>query len=55
MSPDLESDDIKRIQDLLPEVAPGEGRTMAMQALFKLIALCVTLLFALITGCITGK
>ena len=55
MAPDLESNDIKRIQDLLPSVEPGEGRTMAMQALFQLIGLSVTLLFALITGCITGK
>ena len=55
MAPDIESNDIKRIQDLLPAVEPGEGRTLAMQAVFQLIGLCATLLFALITGCLTGK
>ena len=55
MSPDSDSNDIKRIQSLLPTVEPGEGRTVEMQAVFQLIALFGTLLIALVTGCLTGK
>ena len=54
-SPDLQNDDLKRIQALLPTVEPGEGRSFEMQAVYQLIGLVVTLSIALIAGSLTGK
>ena len=54
-SPDLQNDDLKRIQAVLPSVEPGEGRSFQMQTMYQFIGLVVTLAIALISGAITGK
>ena len=55
LSPESETDELKRLQSLLPRIEPGEGRTIAMQALYQLISLLATLLISLLTGALTGK
>ena len=54
-SPDLQNDELKRIQALLPTVETGEGRSFQMQMLYQFIGLVVTLSIAIIAGALTGK
>ena len=54
-SPDSETDDLKRLQSLLPRIEPGEGRTFEMQALYQMIGLIGSLAIAVITGALTGN
>ena len=53
-APTLESDDLRRLQALVPSIEEGEGRTFEMQTMYQLIGLVVTLSIALITGALTG-
>ena len=48
------SEDLERIQALLPRIEEGEGRTVEMQTIYQLIGLVVTLAIALISGALTG-
>jgi len=45
---------LKKIQADIPDVEPGEGRTLAFQALVQLIALGSTLVISIVTGLVTG-
>ena len=54
-SPNSESEDLKRLQALVPSIEDGEGRTVRMQAIYQLIGLIVTLSIAMIGGALTGK
>jgi len=44
----------KKIQTDIPDIEPGEGRTLAFQSLVQLLALVITLVAAIITGLVTG-
>ena len=53
-APNLGSEDLERLQALVPKIAEGEGRTVEMQALYQLIGLVLTISTALICGAMTG-
>ena len=48
------SEDLQRVQALVPRIDEGEGRTVEMQTIYQLIGLVVTLAIALISGALTG-
>ena len=54
-SPNSGSEDLKRLQALVPSIEEGEGRTVGMQTMIQLIGLVVTLSIAMIGGALTGK
>ena len=54
-SPNYESEDLKRLQALVPSIEEGEGRTVGMQTIYQVIGLGVTLSIAMIGGALTGK
>ena len=53
-APSLENDELRRLQELVPRIEEGEGRTFEMQTMYQLIGLVVTLSIALSTGALTG-
>ena len=55
MSPEKGDDDLKRVQALLPNIEPGDGRSPVMQATFQLTGLFATLVLALVTGAVAGN
>ena len=46
---------LQSLQDFVPKIIEGEGRSFEMQAVYQLIWLLITLAIALITGVVTGE
>ena len=42
------------LQDFVPTIKEGEGRSFEMQAVYQFIGLVITLAVALIAGAVTG-
>jgi hypothetical protein len=54
-APEEGSSVLTALQDELSTIKAGEGRSLSMQAAYQAIALGITLVVAIVTGCITGK
>ncbi len=53
-APEEGTSELKALQEELPQIEAGEGRSIGMQAAYQAIALGVTLAVAIVTGVITG-
>ncbi len=46
---------LDKLQEELPSIEQGEGRTLAMQAVYQLLILGITVVVAVVMGLITGN